>query len=120
MKLNATIRTNGDGLWSDVAKNVKVTHFDAYPTIPGEMDCGEVRAYFTKRSWDISRDGLIYTDSLWLKEFKQLLKKQGFSSESLKHLNYSEQGMQGKEYVSLDCDGIFLEEYMDIVIGAMC
>ncbi len=40
----------------------------------------------------------ILTYELWMKEFKKLLKKAGFVGK----VSYSEQGMQGDNFVNLD------------------
>lgn len=67
-----------------------------------------MRVYFDTKSWDISNDGLIYTDQQFLQELRWLLDWLGFSRT--KDVNYSEQGMQGDDYVSLDTSDKFIAE----------
>ena len=49
-------------------KRIEIDSYDAH-------SFGEIKIYFNKKSWDVRKDGLIYTDDLFLKDFKQLLKK---------------------------------------------
>jgi hypothetical protein len=65
---------------------------------------GELRVFFHKKSWNPEKHGLIYTDSLFLKELKIHLKKIKVEGK----IDYSEQGMQGNNYVSLDVDNKFM------------
>lgn len=120
MQLNTYIHTDGSGLWSNTDKRVKVTKLEAVPVDEDCPDFGEVRVHFNVRSWDVQKYGLIYTDNRWLRELKNVLRKQGFSAAAVKELDYSEQGMQGVDYVSLDCGEKFLDEYMTLEIGATC
>ena len=92
--------TNGKGYWSATAKAVNVTGATvAY--VNDEGDFGELRVYFN--NWDTNKLGLIYTDKQFMQEFKAVLAtKLGFTDKQLKNLCYSEQGMQGNRYVSMD------------------
>ena len=99
--------TDGKGYWSDETRAVRVNKvvvsihraevnlYQYYPVLYVNVD-----AYFTKRSWDIQKHGLIYTDRLWLKDFNRQMNAINpllFGSG----INYTEQGMQEPEYVSL-------------------
>jgi hypothetical protein len=92
--------TNGKGYWSNKARAVNVTGATvAY--INDEGDFGELRVYFN--NWDTDKLGLIYTDKQFMQEFKAVLAtKLDFTDKQLKNLCYSEQGMQGDNYVSMD------------------
>ena len=92
--------TNGKGYWSNVAQAVNVTGATvAY--VNDEGDFGELRVYFN--NWDTNKLGLIYTDKQFMREFKAVLvTKLGFTDTQLNKLCYSEQGMQGDNYVSMD------------------
>jgi hypothetical protein len=92
--------TNGKGYWSNVAQAVNVTGATvAY--VNDEGDFGELRVYFN--NWDTNKLGLIYTDKQFMREFKEVLAtKLGFTDAQLKNVCYSEQGMQGDNYVSMD------------------
>lgn len=110
IKFGAVFSTAGDGYWSDVSKDVKTTHI-ALPYVNDEQDFGELRVYFDK-SWDTRKDGLIYTDSLFLVQLREKLTEIGFAGADV---DYSEQGMQGDNYVSLDVGADFIASWLDIV-----
>jgi hypothetical protein len=98
-----------NGLWSQAAKSVQVLRVElAYCNDEG--DFGELRAYFNTASWDVNEDGLIYTDGIWLDEFRALMRSLGFTRNAVNAIGYSEQGMQGDNYVSLDVDTDFMRE----------
>jgi hypothetical protein len=95
------LETNGQGYWSNVATEVEIEDVRvAY--INDEQDFGELRVYFATSDWDVNTNGLIYTDKLFMQQFKQFLEQFGFTANELKNLSYSEQGMQGDNYVSMD------------------
>lgn len=102
------LHTIGDGYWSDVAKSVNVVNMRLGSYISEELDFGELCVYFDK-NWDVRKDGLIYTDSLFLKELREFLGKHGLPGDDV---DYSEQGMQGDDYVSLDVGAKFLRAWM--------
>lgn len=110
IKFNCMLETAGDGYWSDVAKFVNVTKI-AVPYVNDEENFGELRVYFDKH-WDCSKDGLIYTDSLFLLMLKEKLTECGFEGADVE---YSEQGMQGDNYVSLDVGKDFLASWFNVV-----
>jgi hypothetical protein len=92
--------TNGKGYWSNVAQAVNVTGATV-SYVNDEGDFGELRVYFN--NWDTNKLGLIYTDKQFMREFKAVLAtKLGFTDTQLKNVCYSEQGMQGDNYVSMD------------------
>ena len=98
-----------NGLWSQVAKTVQVLQVKlAY--VNDECDFGELRAYFNTSTWDCNQDGLIYTDGVWLNEFRALMRSLGFTRNAVNDISYSEQGMQGDNYVSMDVGEDFLRE----------
>jgi len=98
-----------NGLWSQVAKTVQVLQVKlAY--VNDECDFGELRAYFNTSTWDCNQDGLIYTDGIWLNEFRALMRSLGFTRNAVNDISYSEQGMQGDDFVSMDVGEDFLRE----------
>lgn len=106
-KVETVLSTDGCGYWSSVAKDVKVTGMNlAY--INNELDFGELRVYFDTKSWDVDTDGLIYTDREFEYQLKDLLTNMGFDGSDV---CYSEQGMQGDNYVSLDVGKKFITSY---------
>ena len=117
VKFGATFNTNGKGYWSTARKAVKTTSI-ALPYVNDEQDFGEMRVYFDN-SWQVydpqtkePKDGLIYTDPLFLKELRAKLTEIGFVGNDVE---YSEQGMQGDNYVSFDVGQAFISSWLDIV-----
>lgn len=84
------MHTDGMGLWSNKAKEVELVAI--------EVLSNELRVYFDTQAWDVSKDGLIYTDQTFLRELQAYLK-----TTTLPWIvDYSEAGMQGDDFVSLD------------------
>ena len=100
-----TFNTNGRGYWSTVAKAVRITDM-RLGYINDERDFGELRVYFNTQDWDVNNDGLIYTDKQFAQEVNTFLLTQG-----LAEAEYSEQGMQGDNYVSLDVEDDFISAW---------
>ena len=110
-KVNATLNTNGNGYWSNTKAAVEITALQlAY--INDEQDFGELRVYFNKATWDVNKQGLIYTDKQFMRELKELLTAKGFDASDV---SYSEQGMQGDNYVSCDVGKQFINTFMQTV-----
>ena len=102
------------GLWSNVAKAIRITDMQLGTGTIWEGDSddeafGEFRVYFNTEDWDTAEDGLIYTDRGFLKELQEFLNAHGLPG---KDICYSEQGMQGDDYVSLDAGGLFYKAWM--------
>ena len=106
-KVNVTLNTNGCGYWSEVAKPVKIVSINV-PWVDDEEEGGELHVYFDTASWDVNTDGLIYTDRQFESELKAFLNSIGLCGEDI---TYSEQGMQGNDYVSLDVGPDFIKSY---------
>ena len=106
-KVNATLNTGGGGYWSNTKTAVEITRLQlAYTN--DELDFGELRVYFNTKTW-AWQDGLIYTDKQFMRELKELLTAKGFDG---KDVSYSEQGMQGDNYVSCDVGESFSNTFM--------
>ena len=128
---NNRIWTDGNrGLWSTVAKGVKVRHAnflvsydDGDNTWSGGLagtvhydgsgedgtwfDGGDVETALINKTKDKESDGMIYTDTAFLNNlFKYMVKHCDFDMDLQEYLDfdYSEQGMQDDEYVNLDVD----------------
>ena len=94
--INNTIHTSGEGYWSNEKRavrivEVKVTESDSH---------FEINVIFDTSDWNSSESGLIYTDPLALNELKTILADH--VDYDLSKLDYSEQGMQGYDYLSLE------------------
>ena len=121
MHVDFTCNTNGRGLWSSHALTVRCLELDLEvfedDDEPGVKDFGELRVRFDLETWDPSQHGLIYTDKLFVKELRVELERLGFSKEAIAEVEYSEQGMQGDDYVSLDVYGeTFIDEFLEICL----
>ena len=100
-----TFNTNGKGYWSRTAKAVRITDM-RLGYVSDEKDFGELCVYFNTQDWDVTKHGLIYTDNQFKEELNAFLVAQGLCA-----VEYSEQGMQGDNYVSLDVDEDFLQAW---------
>jgi len=109
-----TLNTHGNGWWSREER--KITHSKAVISYYGDdsdlskIKYAELKVFFPKKDWDVEKHGLIYTDKAWLRELRAYLKGVGFSNKAVNDVDYSEQGMQGDNYVSLDIGKSFLKE----------
>jgi hypothetical protein len=100
------LNTSGGGYWSNTKTAVRVTDFRLdLVDDDDEEPFGELRVYFDTATWDVNSQGLIYTDPGFLAELKQHLESQ---SIDVSDISYSEQGMQGTDYVSLDVGQHFI------------
>lgn len=108
--VNFVTLTDGKGYWSKAVKTVKINRVClAYVNEEGEF--GELRAYFDRKDWDTDIDGLIYTDMMWKHSFLTCMENvMGFSPDATLDVSYSEMGMQGENYVSMDVGEQFLLE----------
>jgi hypothetical protein len=94
--------TGGDGLWSNVKKNVRIMHVKIH-TMLHEYKCGLMNVYFDTKLWNTEADGLVYTDDTWLNAFRTALHdRHDIPLDIVKTIGYSEQGMQGWNYISLE------------------
>ena len=107
-KVNATLHTAGDGYWSNKAKAVEIVGL-SLGYVNDELDFGELCVVFNTKTWDVNKDGLIYTDTLFEAELCALLTSLGFDASDV---GYSEQGMQGDNYVSFDVEECFINTFM--------
>ena len=105
------LETNGKGYWSNTATEVEVEDL-RITYVNEEKDFGELCVYFDTGDWDTSTDRLIYTDPLFLQQLRAFLNEQGFAGDDV---SYSEQGMQGDNYVSLDVGGAFINSFNKLV-----
>lgn len=111
MKFNHSLLTDGRGLWSHKSKLVRV--IDAYLNYVDDKESptyGELCVSFDTSTWDVDTDGLIYTDDQFMTELRAALLREGFSADAVNSVTYSEQGMQGDDYVSCDAGKAFMKE----------
>ena len=103
----------GNGLWSDELRRVKLLEASVRFADPEDQGGGELRVKFDTKTWNPDKHGLIYTDRNWIKDLRKILVKKGFSEKAAKDVDYSEQGMQGDNYVSCDVGKKFLKEWKE-------
>ncbi len=109
MKVNLVLHTDGKGYWScKTPRAVTITkiYINYYD---GKQRFGELCAKFDPEDWNVEVAGLIYTDDKWIKEFLAILEFMGVPTKDLECISYSEQGLQGKDYVSLDIRDAFFD-----------
>lgn len=112
MKFTTTLCTDGNGFWSTAKKEVKTVGI-ALGYLNDEQDFGELRVYFDTKTWNVKTDGLIYTDDTFLSQLCDELATAGFDASDV---DYSEQGMQDYDYVSLDVGENFLNSFKDVAL----
>jgi hypothetical protein len=114
LKGNTFACTDGQGHWSPEVRDVRLTKLTV-PYINEEEDFGELRVYFDEITWKVDTHGLIYTDRNFQNELRILLVKVlQFTQAAALDVCYSEQGMQGDDYVSFDVDKLFLDEWLAV------
>ena len=111
--MQTVLNTAGNGLWSRKATAVTVTDI-VVAYVDEEKEFGELRVYFDTKTWNTDVDGLIYTDQLCTQELRIFLVSQGFSEGAAYTAGYSEQGMQGDDFVSFDIGEIFIDTWENL------
>jgi hypothetical protein len=106
INVKTPLSTDGSGYWSNVAKTVLVTGLEL-SYVSDESDFGELRVHFDTNTWNVDADGLIYTDKEFISNLKVLLSRLELGTD----VSYSEQGMQGDTFVSLDVGPKFIKSY---------
>lgn len=109
---NVACSTGGDGCWSREKKKVILPNMEL--VVYDDNLFGELRVYFDTSTWNIESDGLIYTDRTFMNEFRSILENIGFSKQNVACVDYSEQGMQGDDYISLDAGENFVKAFKAI------
>ena len=99
LNLNTVLHTSGTGYWSTAQRAVPVTGM--------ELSVWELRVSFCTDTWNTHSLGLIYSDPQFKRELAEYLAEQGITAE----FGYSEQGMQGTDYVSFDVSEEFVSQY---------
>ena len=110
MKFDYKVNTDGSGYWSTAIREVTLTKA-VLSYIDEEEGIGELQVYFDTGTWLRHDDGLIYTDNGFLRELQEKLASLGFKSRGI---DYSEAGMQGNDFVSLDVYKDFMESWFKI------
>jgi hypothetical protein len=109
MQARFAILTGGNGLWSQAKRLIPVTRLEL--STNDEGDFGELRVYFDVRNWNVDKLGLIYTDRAFMTSLQRRLDKMGLAGADV---SYSEQGMQGEDYVSCDVGADFIASWQAV------
>lgn len=104
--INETMATSGTGLWSNEKRKVKVIGLKVCRSIA--HDGGELQVYFDTETWNNGQHGLIYTDKGFKSALRKYLRSAGHDAADV---GYSEQGMQGCNFVSFDVGPKFLKTW---------
>ena len=100
------VQTGGDGLWSSRSTIVEVTNI----TVKWEGGSTvEITASFDPMTWNVEHHGLIYTDKMFLEGIRRKLSDLCGINMTL---DYTEQGMQGDNYVSLESNDQLVAVYL--------
>lgn len=97
------IETAGDGLWSNKKKKVEIYSIDFETQCRFGQRIRSINVRFNKKTWSVRRDGLIYSDKGFLEGVRQELQNM-FPESDWSRLEYTEQGMQGKDFVSMETE----------------
>jgi len=110
LEFHVVLHTSGNGLWSNVQTSVQCVSLDLC-YVNEEKDFGELKVYFELDEWPVMQNGLIYTDPLFLEQLQEMMAHRGLDSLAVE---YSEQGMQGINYVSFDVDEAFINSWFQV------
>ena len=113
--IDLILSTDGNtSYWNKVRADVTVTDIDlvVYRYNDDSEIYGELRVFFDEGDWNVDVDGLIYTDQLWLEQLRNYFRHRGMTINEVNHVTYSEQGMQGRDFVSLDASASFIKAYI--------
>jgi hypothetical protein len=120
--LDEVYTTAGDGYWSDVSKDVRVTDMGMFVnTTDEEYGHGDFYVLYDEGTWNIDNDGLIYTDSAFKANVRDFMRDvllrmdvdDEVANKLVADISYSEQGMQDYGRVSFDAYalGDFLRDF---------
>lgn len=112
--VNYVIQTSGSGYWSKHARAVRVTELrlNVLYVENDSKGIGHLQVLFDTETWNTKKHGLIYTDKLFFEQLCNLLKIYKLPTEDI---GYSEQGMQGKDFVDFDAGDNFVRAFINKV-----
>ncbi len=108
VEVKAVLRTDGSGLYCSRSVAVPLLGIEVTYT-DDEKRYGELLVYFDTLWYDVDTNGIIYTDQGFLDGLKQTLTDLGLNAE---FVYYSEWGMQGNTFVSLDIGEPFITSWI--------
>ena len=114
-----TASTNGKGYYTDQAKKVRITEIriSRYMRSKNVRDKPllQMEVYFNTKDWNTKKDDLIYGDEKWISELRKGLQSIGFVATGL---DYTEQGMQEDDFVSVETSNkAAVESFLSILVN---
>jgi hypothetical protein len=106
----AICSTSGTGHWTSEKRQVGIKSIELCYT-DDELGFANIVAFFKTGDWNTEKHGLIYTDRKWLANFRKLCNSLGLPGCDV---DYTEQGMQGTDYVSLCVGKKFLKAWAKV------
>jgi hypothetical protein len=106
-KVDFTLRTGGNGYWSNRVANVRITAI-VLCYVNEDEQFGSVNAGFDTDTWNVETDGLVYTDKTFIEAFRVILIEMGLDTSDL---SYSEQGMQDVNFINFDVGSAFIASF---------
>jgi hypothetical protein len=106
-KVDFTVRTGGNGYWSNRVADVRITSIDL-SYMDEDQSFGSVNAVFDTDTWNVKTDGLVYTDKTFMEAFRAKLTEMGLAADDL---SYSEQGMQDEDFINFDAGAEFMASF---------
>ena len=98
-----TASTNGKGYHTYQVKKVRITEIRISRYVRSEnvrdKPLLQMEVYFNTKDWNTKKDDLIYGDEKWISELRKGLQSIGFVATGL---DYTEQGMQEDDFVSVE------------------
>lgn len=108
------VRSDGKGYWSNAQKTVPLKIVVQYDPKSIEYgDNGEIeyvycmfQGFFSRAHWNVSEDGLLYTDKAVQRQINEWLVNLGYTGK----VGWSEQGRQEMSSVDFDMDYALLPQ----------
>ncbi len=112
-KVSLSCQTGGDGFWSRAKRQVRLHKFTLVEYKRPDSHHGELRVHYIPDDWDQDQHGVIYTDRTFMREFRTWLESNmGFPHSTAQSVEYSERGMQGRDYISMDVSSEFIHHFL--------
>lgn len=111
-----TASTNGKGYYTDQAKKVRITEIRISRYVRSKnKPLLQMEVYFNTKDWNTKKDDLIYGDEKWISELRKGLQSIGFVATGL---DYTEQGMQEDDFVSVETNNkAAVESFLSILVN---
>lgn len=94
-KVTMNVGNMKTGMWfgKNHPNSIDITSIDCYGS--------KIDVFFDTSSWNVSKHGLVYTDTVFLKELKKYMKSNNMIKSGF-DIDYTEHGMQERNVISLE------------------